>query len=154
MMEKPKKDIAGYVVGIILVLIFLIPGVLVSVNGFERKAENDTFMETAVGLEAKCVNIWRGSHSKADLKYEYEGFQYYLRDIRVRKSTKTGDIKTIYIHTDMPGLARTDISDDINKQILAGFAIAGIGVISLGIGISAFIYNRVSPNGIYYTKQE
>lgn len=154
MMEKPKKDIAGDVVGIILVLIFLIPGILVAKNGYERKAENDTFMETAVSLEAKCVNISRGSHTKADLKYEYEGFEYFLRDISVRKSTKTGETKTVYIHTDMPGLARTDISDDINSQILAGYAIAGIGVICLGIGIFAFVYNRVSPNGIYYRKKE
>lgn len=70
-MENPKKDIAGYVVGIILVLIFLIPGILVAKNGYEKKAENDMFMETAVSLEAKCVNISRGSHTKADLKYEY-----------------------------------------------------------------------------------
>lgn len=47
-----------------------------------------------------------------------------------------------------------DEENEVQRQIIAGFLLAGIGVIALGIGVFAFIYNRVSPNGIYYTPED
>lgn len=47
-----------------------------------------------------------------------------------------------------------DEENEVQRQIIAGFLLAGICVIALGIGVFAFIYNRVSPNGIYYTPED
>ena len=155
-MDTPKRklDIGGYIFGICFVLLFLTVGILVLIGGYNKKTENENFIKNGVSLQAECVKISGGKKHHANFKYEYEGYEYYLRNVRVSKSTKIGKTITVYIYPEKPGYAHTDDSNNITRQIIAGWLFASIGIIAAGIGILAFVYNRTNPNGIYYVKRD
>ena len=156
-MDTPKRklDIGGYIFGICFVLVFLTAGILFIVNGAGRKAYIDNFKETAVAVRGVCVSRVHGNNFYANFKYEYNDSEYTATGVKVAKKTKKGWTVTLYVNPDYPVMAISeDEENEVQRQIIAGFLLAGIGVIALGIGVFAFIYNRVSPNGIYYTPED
>ncbi len=144
-----KKDIGGRIFGVCFILFFLTIGTLIVVNGIEKKIANDKFMETAVTVQATCVKVYRGSNTRADFKYEYNGSEYGFNDVKVIKATKIGKTITLYIDPNYPPRARWENDfKQVSKQIAAGFAIGGIGIIAIALWVIGVIYDKRHPEGV------
>ncbi len=128
---------------LIFPMLFVIAGILIGAVNIHWKIQNDTFMKTAVPVQATCTRVWTTVSTDsdgdetvayhADIAYEYQGSEYFASGFSVTSSEREGSIITVYINPDTPEDARQEYG---NIEFI--FALCFSGVFTV-IGLFVFV---------------
>ena len=126
---------------VIVPIIFIIIGAVMGFFAFKQKADNESFMKTALQVSATCNNVWMTTSTDddgytdyyyhADIEYEYNGIKYQKSDMDIDENTTKGDTITVYIDPSNPSDARYEYTQtDFVMMLIVGGAFAAVGLIT------------------------